>query len=261
MNPRTPEPPRNYPCPPCSGPSPSSRRASRCCSQRAATAAPTTHRRSRLRPPRSRPRRATSTPTAARPTTWDGAKDATFEAPGEKLDPAKTYVATVTTNCGDFEITLDAKRAPKTGGSFKFLADQRFYDGVLIHRVVPLPRPPPPLPVSPAQFVLQGGDPEGTGQGGPGYSVVETPPSDLVYEKGVVAMAKSADDKPGSSGSQFFVVTGEDARELKPEYALLGRITGGEPVVEKIGAIITDPRTDLPDPPVVIKTIRVTEAG
>jgi cyclophilin family peptidyl-prolyl cis-trans isomerase len=182
------------------------------------------------------------------PATWDGAKDATFEAPGEKLDPAKTYVATVTTNCGDFEITLDAKRAPKTGGSFKFLADQRFYDGVLIHRVVP-------------RFVFQGGDPEGTGSGGPGYSVVEEPPGDLVYEKGVVAMAKTGAAKPGSSGSQFFVVTGEDARELEPEYALLGRITGGEPVVEKIGAIITDPRTDLPDPPVVIETIRVTGSG
>ena len=182
------------------------------------------------------------------PVTWDGAKDAQLEAPSGKLDPAKTYVATVDTNCGEFEITLDAERAPKTGGSFKFLADERFYDGTLIHRIVP-------------KFVLQGGDPEGTGRGGPGYSVVETPPRDLVYSKGVVAMAKSAGDKPGSSGSQFFVVTGEDARELEPEYALLGEITGGEPVVEKIGAIITDPRTDAPDPPVVIRTIRVTEAG
>ena len=182
------------------------------------------------------------------PVTWDGAKYAQLEAPSGKLDPAKTYVATVDTNCGGFEITLDAERAPKTGGSFRFLADERFYDGTLIHRIVP-------------KFVLQGGDPEGTGRGGPGYSVVETPPRDLVYSKGVVAMAKSAGDKPGSSGSQFFVVTGEDARELEPEYALLGEITGGEPVVEKIGAIITDPRTDAPDPPVVIRTIRVTEAG
>jgi len=154
----------------------------------------------------------------------------------------------VDTNCGAFEITLDAERAPKTGGSFKFLVDERFYDGTLIHRIVP-------------KFVLQGGDPEGTGRGSPGYSVIEKPPRDLVYSKGVVAMAKSAGDTPGSSGSQFFVVTGEDARELEPEYALLGEITGGEPVVEKIGAIITDPRTDAPDPPVVIRTIRVTEAG
>jgi cyclophilin family peptidyl-prolyl cis-trans isomerase len=182
------------------------------------------------------------------PATWGGAKDARFDAPGAELDPSKTYVATVDTNCGAFEITLDAERAPKTGGSFKFLADQGFYDGTLIHRVVP-------------KFVLQGGDPEGTGTGGPGYSVVERPPRDLVYRKGVVAMAKTGDDEPGASGSQFFVVTGDDARELEPDYALLGEITGGEPVVDKIGAIITDPRTDAPEPPVVINTIRVTESG
>ena len=72
-------------------------------------------------------------------------------------------MATVKTNCGTFEITLDAKRAPKTGDSFKYLADLGFYDGLLIHRIVP-------------GFVFQGGDPEGTGQGGPGYTVVEAPP-------------------------------------------------------------------------------------
>lgn len=182
------------------------------------------------------------------PSTWDGQKTTTFKKPSERLDPAKTYVATVDTNCGKFEITLDAERAPKTGGSFKFLADEHFYDGTLIHRVVP-------------NFVLQGGDPQGNGKGGPGYKIVEKPPADLAYEVGVVAMAKSENDAAGSSGSQFFVVTGADGRELEPEYALLGKITGGEPVVEKIGAIITDPRTDLPDPPVVIKTIRVTETG
>ncbi len=96
----------------------------------------------------------------------------------------RTYVATVKTNCGTFEITLDAKRAPKTGGSFKFLADQGFYDGLLIHRIVP-------------GFVFQGGDPEGTGAGGPGYTVVEAPPKDLKYDKYVVAMAKTAQDPQG----------------------------------------------------------------
>ena len=98
--------------------------------------------------------------------------------PKATLDPAKTYVATVATNCGDFEITLDAKRAPKTGGSFKSLADKGFYDGTTFHRIV-------------AGFVIQGGDPKGDGTGGPGYSVVEAPPQDLLYTKGVVAMAKT----------------------------------------------------------------------
>jgi peptidyl-prolyl cis-trans isomerase B (cyclophilin B) len=167
--------------------------------------------------------------------------------PEETLDPAHTYVATVDTNCGRFEITLDAERAPKTGGSFKFLADQGFYDGLQIHRIVP-------------GFVFQGGDPLGTGEGGPGYSVVEAPPKDLKYRKYVAAMAKSANDKPGTSGSQFFVVTGKDGEQLTPDYALLGEVTSGQAIADKIGAIITDPRTDYPDTPVLINSIKVAES-
>jgi cyclophilin family peptidyl-prolyl cis-trans isomerase len=167
--------------------------------------------------------------------------------PAETLDSARTYVATVETNCGTFAITLDAKRAPKTGGSFKFLADQGFYDGLLIHRIVP-------------GFVFQGGDPEASGQGGPGYQVVEAPPKNLKYRKYVVAMAKAANEKPGTSGSQFFVVTGKDGEKLTPDYALLGEVTSGQEIADKIGAIITDPRTDFPDAPVLIKSIKVAEA-
>jgi peptidyl-prolyl cis-trans isomerase B (cyclophilin B) len=174
-------------------------------------------------------------------------EDKTYSAPTEQLDPAKTYVATIETNCGAFEITLDAKRAPKTGGSFKYLADLGFYDGLLIHRIVP-------------GFVFQGGDPKGDGTGGPGYSITEPPPKNLVYRKGVVAMAKSGGDAKGASGSQFFVVTGDDAKTLDPDYALLGKVTGGEPIVDKIGAIITDPRTDVPDAPVEITSIKVAES-
>jgi cyclophilin family peptidyl-prolyl cis-trans isomerase len=170
----------------------------------------------------------------------------TLPKPAVKLDPAKTYVATLDTNCGTFEITLDAKRAPLTGGSFKYLADHRFYDDTLIHRIVP-------------QFVFQGGDPQGTGEGGPGYSVVEKPPGSLKYTRGVVAMAKTALQAPGTSGSQFFVVTGDDALTLPPEYALLGKITGGDGTVRRIGEIVTDPRTDKPEEPVLVKSVRVTE--
>ena len=166
--------------------------------------------------------------------------------PAETLDAAHTYVATVDTNCGTFSITLDAKLAPKTGGSFKFLADQGFYDGLLIHRIVP-------------GFVFQGGDPESTGQGGPGYQVVEAPPKSFKYRKYSVAMAKSANDAPGTSGSQFFVVTGADGEKLTPDYAVLGEVTSGQDVADKIGAIVTDPRTDFPDTPVLIKSIKVAE--
>ena len=94
------------------------------------------------------------------PATLPAPKTVELGAPDEELDPAKTYVATVTTNCGAFEITLDPKVAPKTGASFKSLADQKFYDATTFHRIVP-------------GFVIQGGDPSGDGTGGPGYSVEE----------------------------------------------------------------------------------------
>jgi peptidyl-prolyl cis-trans isomerase B (cyclophilin B) len=172
-------------------------------------------------------------------------KDAALDKPTERLDPAKTYVATVTTSCGTFEITLDAKRAPKTGGSFKYLADQGFFDGLGFHRIV-------------SGFVIQGGDPEGTGAGGPGYSIEERPPRRLAYTKGVVAMAKTATDPVGTSGSQFFVVTAEDAG-LPPEYALLGQVTAGQDVVDMIGIEQVGP-DDVPSTPIVIESIKVTES-
>jgi len=169
-------------------------------------------------------------------------KDASFKKPKTELDPAKTYVATVKTNCGEFEITLDAKRAPKTGGSFKFLADKGFFDDLTFHRIVP-------------GFVIQGGDPAGDGSGGPGYSVVEAPPEDLAYTKGVVAMAKTELEEAGTSGSQFFVVTGDDA-QLPPDYALLGKVTKGQDVVDLIGVAPVGPN-DAPVDPVVIESIEV----
>jgi len=162
--------------------------------------------------------------------------------PKQRLDPAKTYVATVTTNCGEFQITLDAKRAPKTGGSFKHLADRGFFDGLGFHRIVP-------------DFVIQAGDPKGDGSGGPGYSIVEAPPEDLSYDKGVVAMAKTAIEDPGTSGSQFFVVTGEGT-PLPPEYALLGAVTGGQDVVDTIGVGPVGP-DEQPVDPIVITSIEV----
>jgi peptidyl-prolyl cis-trans isomerase B (cyclophilin B) len=172
-------------------------------------------------------------------------KDVELKKPKEELDPGKTYVATVRTNCGDFEITLDAKRAPKTGGSFKYLVDEGFYDGLGFHRIVP-------------GFVIQGGDPAGDGSGGPGYSVVEAPPRNLVYKKGVVAMAKTQIEDPGTSGSQFFVVTGEDA-QLPPEYALLGKVSAGQDVVDLIGVAPVQP-DEQPVDPIVIRSITIAES-
>jgi cyclophilin family peptidyl-prolyl cis-trans isomerase len=171
----------------------------------------------------------------------------TIEKPDEKLDRDKTYVATVSTSCGDFEITLDSRRAPITGGSFKYLADQKFFDGLTFHRIEP-------------DFVIQGGDPNGDGSGGPGYSVVEAPPEDLKYTPGIVAMAKTQTEEAGTSGSQFFVVTGGAAEQLPPDYALLGEVTSGMDVATKIGGIQNDPNTGMPAAQVVIDSIKVEES-
>ena len=173
-------------------------------------------------------------------------KDTEVGEPTGKLDPAKTYVATVTTNCGTFEITLDVKRAPKTSNSFKHLADEGFYDGTSYHRIVP-------------GFVIQGGDPAGDGTGGPDYSVEEAPPSDIQYTKGVVAMAKTGAEPAGTSGSQFYVVSGEDAG-LPADYALLGEVTEGIDVVTTIEGVETDPSTEQPVSPVIIESIKVAES-
>jgi peptidyl-prolyl cis-trans isomerase B (cyclophilin B) len=173
-------------------------------------------------------------------------KDTKLKKPKKQLDPAKTYVATVRTNCGDFEITLDAERAPKTGGSFKYLADKGFYDGLTFHRIVP-------------GFVIQGGDPQGTGGGGPGYQVVEAPPEDLSYDKGIVAMAKTEIEDPGTSGSQFFVVTA-GGTPLPPDYALVGEVTKGMDVVDLIAVAPVGP-DEQPVEPIVMEKVSVSASG
>ena len=139
------------------------------------------------------------------------------------LDSAKTYTATVETNLGTFAFTLDVKDSPCTTSSFAHLAREHFFNTLIFHRIVP-------------GFVIQGGDPNGNGTGGPGYTVVDTPPASAKYVRGVVAMAKSGTDPAGTSGSQFFVVTGADAG-LPPDYALLGKVTRGLDVVERIGRL------------------------
>ncbi len=152
-------------------------------------------------------------------------KKVSLPAPKQTLKQGEAATAVVQTSCGTFEIALDTERAPKTANSFAYLSEEGFYDDLTFHRIVP-------------GFVIQGGDPEGTGLGGPGYKVDEKPPESLAYTKGVVAMAKSGAEPPGRSGSQFFVVTGADAG-LPPEYALVGRVSQGMEVVERIGKIGT----------------------
>jgi cyclophilin family peptidyl-prolyl cis-trans isomerase len=147
-------------------------------------------------------------------------KTVSFKKPKQVLKPGEAATVVMKTSCGTFEIALDTQRAPKTANSFAFLAEEGFYDDLTFHRVAP-------------GFVIQGGDPEGTGTGGPGYSVDEKPPTNLAYTKGVVAMAKSSAEPPGRSGSQFYVVTAPDAG-LPPEYALVGKVSKGYSTVQRI---------------------------
>jgi cyclophilin family peptidyl-prolyl cis-trans isomerase len=143
--------------------------------------------------------------------------------PKTKLDAQRTYEITFMTNCGSFTIRLDVRHSPYTAASFFELARTHFFDRTIFHRIVP-------------GFVIQGGDPTGTGTGGPGYSTVDRPPANARYTLGVVAMAKTQLDPPGTSGSQFFVVTTPDAG-LPPDYAILGRVVSGLKVVLRIGRL------------------------
>jgi peptidyl-prolyl cis-trans isomerase B (cyclophilin B) len=159
------------------------------------------------------------------------------------LSRSAAHMVDVVTNLGSFTIRLDVKDSPCTSSSFAALVRKKFFDGTIFHRIVP-------------GFVIQGGDPTGTGQGGPGYTVVDVPPSDATYRRGVVAMAKTNVEPAGTSGSQFFVVTGADAG-LPPDYALLGTVTKGLPVVERIGRL-GNPANERPTRRIAVLHMTVT---
>ncbi len=131
--------------------------------------------------------------------------------PPDCLDPDAAYQAVVTTNKGEFTIDLDQERAPGTVNSFVFLARYKYFDDTTCHRIIP-------------GFVVQCGDPTGSGTGGPGYRLADELPDDGEYQIGSVAMANSG---PDTNGSQFFIVTGEQGAALPPQYSLFGDVTGG----------------------------------
>jgi cyclophilin family peptidyl-prolyl cis-trans isomerase len=163
--------------------------------------------------------------TAAEPATaaaGGGASCTTGEPP--QVNP-KSYDApppapaggtlTMETSCGTITFALDRERGGEVTDAVAGLAADGFYDGLTFHRVVP-------------DFVLQGGDPDGTGSGGPGFSTVQAPPADYAYAMGDLAMAKTADEAFGTAGSQFFVISGAQGQQLPPEYALVGHATDAD---------------------------------
>jgi cyclophilin family peptidyl-prolyl cis-trans isomerase len=149
--------------------------------------------------------------------------DGGAKKPKQPLDSKKKWTLEFQTSCGNFTVALDLKAAPNASASMVSLANAGFFKATIFHRIAP-------------GFVIQGGDPTGKGTGGPGYSTVDKPPASTKYTHGVVAMAKTGTEPPGTAGSQFYVVTGTDAG-LPPDYAVIGKVTNGLDVVDRIGAL------------------------
>jgi peptidyl-prolyl cis-trans isomerase B (cyclophilin B) len=171
-----------------------------------------------------------------------GAEKKKYDRPPEmKIDPNKTYTATMDTTEGKIVIELLPKVAPGHVNSFVFLAREKYYDDVIFHRVIP-------------GFMIQGGDPEGTGMGGPGYQL-KAEFNDIKHVRGVLSAARS--QNPNSAGSQFFLMHGE-APHLDGKYTAYGRVKEGLDVVDKIAKTPTG-ANDRPENPPKIKTITIEE--
>jgi len=158
------------------------------------------------------------------------------------IDPAKRYTATMATSKGTLVIALDAVAAPRTVNNFVFLARYHYFDGIVFHRIIP-------------GFVIQGGDPEGSGRGGPGYRFADELPRPGRYQIGSLAMANAG---PDTNGSQFFIISGPQGAALPPNYSLFGAVASGLDVVSVIEA--TGTPSGRPTEEVVIESVTIAEA-
>lgn len=165
------------------------------------------------------------------------------QAPAMSIDPAKRYTASMETTLGTIVISLDPIAAPKTVNNFVFLSEQGYYDDVIFHRII-------------NGFMCQGGDPEGSGRGGPGYKFDDELPKPGKYQIGSLAMANAG---PNTNGSQFFIVSGPSGCSLPPAYSLFGQVVKGLEVVEAMQNVATG-SGDRPKTDVVIKSVAITVA-
>lgn len=160
------------------------------------------------------------------------------------IDPALRYSAEMVTSMGTMIIALDPIAAPLTVNNFVFLARYHYYDSIIFHRII-------------KGFVCQGGDPEGTGMGGPGYKFADELPAAGRYELGSIAMANAG---PNTNGSQFFLISGPSGVSLPPQYSLFGKIVKGLEVLAEMEAVPTG-RGDRPIEDVVIESVTITESA
>ncbi|MDQ2678290.1 MAG: peptidylprolyl isomerase [Actinomycetota bacterium] len=159
------------------------------------------------------------------------------------IDPEKSYQAEIVTNHGTMTAFLHAKDAPNTVNNFVNLARYHYYDGIIFHRII-------------REFMIQGGDPTGTGRGGPGYKFGDELPAPGKYKVGSLAMANAG---PNTNGSQFFIVSGAHGVTLPPQYSLFGQLIAGEDVLDAIQKVPTGPQ-DRPKDDVIIESITITES-
>jgi len=180
-----------------------------------------------------------------KPKQWD-------KPPAMAIDPAKTYTATMETSLGTMKFELFGGEVPQTVNNFVFLAREGFYDGVTFHRII-------------KGFMIQGGDPTGTGTGGPGYTIPDEYPVTRPYTRGTLAMART--QQPNSAGSQFFICTGEACERLgeQPVYVIFGQLIEGDDVLSQLESVEVkqgnpiDPVPSTPVDPPVIKRVTITE--
>ncbi|MCL1886292.1 MAG: peptidylprolyl isomerase [Dehalococcoidia bacterium] len=169
--------------------------------------------------------------------------------PAMQIDASKKYCATFDTDLGSFKVDLFADETPNTVNNFVFLARNKYYNGVVFHRII-------------KTFMIQCGDPTGTGCGGPGYKFADELPVKHSYEPGIVAMANAG---PDTNGSQFFICTGVDARYLdtQPNYTQFGKIVEGMDIVLKIASVpvaFAGGEMSRPQTPPIINSIRISES-
>ncbi|MGH9157424.1 MAG: peptidylprolyl isomerase [Acidimicrobiales bacterium] len=183
-------------------------------------------------------------PTDCPPADGSGPTRRRFDRPPPMcIDPEQRYTAEMVTSKGTMTIALDPIAAPTTVNNFVVLARYRYFDGLGFHRVIP-------------GFMLQGGDPEGSGRGGPGYRFADELPRPGRYEIGSLAMANAG---PNTNGSQFFVVSGPAGMRLPPQYSLFGKVVKGLDVVAAIDAVGTG--SGAPKVKVVIESVTITESA
>jgi cyclophilin family peptidyl-prolyl cis-trans isomerase len=202
--------------------------------------------------------RAQSTPVAEAQTTSCWTSDQIVEgddamgkqysqAPAMRIDPAKTYTATLVTNKGTVEVEFFPGDAPNTVNNFVCLAEDGYFDGTPFHRIV-------------KGFVIQGGDPTGTGTGGPGYRFNDEPVT-RDYERGTLAMANAG---PNTNGSQFFVVLDDLRGKLPKNYTIFGKVTEGLDVIDTIAntptSVGSSGEKSTPDEPIILESVTVSES-